>query len=150
RTYDVGLVPQSFNLNSTITILDNVSMISKIMGEDNWIAKEKAEYWLSRIGLQAHLNDYPIELGLLEFKKVGIAKAMIKKPEFLILDELYACLSNEESNNLFQFIYDLNKEYQMTIIQATRKMDYCKYSDTVYQIKNGRSSLFKSSEATAA
>lgn len=150
RTYDVGLVPQSFHLNSTISVLDNVSMISKIMGEDNWIAREKAEHWLSRLGLQEHLNDYPIELGLFEFKKVGIAKAMIKKPEFLILDELYTCLSEEQSDSLFKFIYDLNKEYQLTIIHASRRVDYCKYSDMVYQMKNGRCTQFKPSEATAA
>lgn len=150
RTYDVGLVPQNFHLNSTISILDNVSMIAKIMGDDNWIAREKAEYWLSKLGLQSHLNDYPIELGLFEFKKVGIARAMVKKPEFLILDELYACLTDDECNRLFQYIYELNKEFQLTVIHVSRKVDYCKYSDMVYQMKNGKCTQFKPSEATAA
>lgn len=150
RTCDVGLVPQSFHLNSTISILDNVSMIAKILGEDNWVAREKAEYWLSKLGLQNCLNDYPIELGLFEFKKVGIAKAMIKKPEFLIVDELYTCLNEEECMELFHFIHELNKEYKLTIIHSTRNMEYCKYSDWVYQMNNGKCRLSKSNEATAA
>lgn len=150
RTFEVGIVPQSFHLNSTVSILENVSMVSKIMGEDNWMAREKAEFWLKKMGLLHSANDYPIELGLLEFKKVGIAKAMIKKPDFLIVDELYAHLNEQECDDLFNILYNLNKEYNLTIIQATRRLSYCRYSDVIYQMNNGKCHLQKSDEATAA
>lgn len=150
RTFEVGMVPQSFHLNSTVSILENVSMVSKIMGEDNWMAQEKAEFWLNKMGLFHNANDYPIELGLLEFKKVGIAKAMIKKPDFLIVDELYASLNEQECNDLFNILYNLNKEYNLTIVQATRRLSYCRYSDVIFQMNNGKCHLQKSDEATAA
>lgn len=150
RNQEIGFVPQSFHLNSTISILENVSMISRILGEDNWVAEEKAEFWLSKVGLEAKINAYPIELSLEEFKRVALAKMMVKKPEIILADEIYQHLDYQEANNLLKLLTSFNKEYQVTIVQATRCQEFTKYSDVIYKIKDGYSSVIKSDTATAA
>ena len=150
RTCEIGLIPQSFHLNSTISILDNVSMVAKIMGQDNWVAQEKAEHWLESMGLQDCMNEFPIELRLLEFKKVGIAKAMMREPDVLICDDLYQHMSDQECEEAGSLLVNLNRDHGITVVQTARTEDLTKGSDVYYELHNGYCTSKRSSSFHAA
>ena len=150
RVNEVGYIPQNFYLNNTFTLLDNISLVSKLMGQDNWLAQEKAEFWLHKVGLDHKMNGYPLELNKLEFKKAAIAREMVKKPEILLADELYLDLQPEEIQEVVDLLLEINKTYQTSIVQTSRIPGCAKFCDTIYQVKDGVSYLAKSSKSATA
>lgn len=56
-------------------------------------------------------------------QRVLIARALIRKPELLILDEPATGLDYNITNDLYEILKNLNKEKQMTILMATHDID---------------------------
>lgn len=136
RANNIGYIPQIVNLNLTISAIDNVSMVSKILGEENVVARDKAEFWLTQVGLGHKINATPLELDYLEFKKIGIARAMIKKPEILLADDIYYKINPVRGRELLELLLKLNKEHKVTIVQTARNAELAK-SSTIYTIRDG-------------
>ena len=136
RANNIGYIPQIVNLNLTISAIDNVSMVSKILGEENVVAREKAEFWLKQVGLGHKINATPLELDYLEFKKIGIARAMIKKPEILLADDIYYKINPVRGRELLELLLKLNKEHKVTVVQTARNAELAK-SSTIYTIQDG-------------
>ncbi len=140
RSTQIGVIPQVININFTSSVLDNISMISKIMGEDNKLAKEKAMYWLQQVRLDhiAHLS--PLELDFTATKKLGIAKAMIKNPKILLADNIYHQIPTTGAEELLNLLTDLNLQHGITVVQTARTDRFVKSNSFVYDIHNGKTS----------
>jgi len=138
RAAKIGVVPQILNLNMTISILENVSVAAMIHGYDSRSAREKAAEWLHALDLGHKMNCTPLELNQLEIKKTGLAKAVIKDPGVLLIDEPYYLLAPREVREMqdaLSFVHQINGA---TLIQATRNMDAGKPGTVVYHIQNGK------------
>lgn len=66
-----------------------------------------------------------------------IARALIKKPAFLILDEATAALDNETQKKVSQNISKLQKEHGFTIVQIAHRLTTLTDSDIIYFLDHG-------------
>jgi branched-chain amino acid transport system ATP-binding protein len=85
-------------------------------------AKEKARYWLDRIGLTARADDPAGDLPYGAQRRLEIARAMCTGPELLCLDEPAAGLNPRESDDLNKLLLSIRDDHNMAILLIEHDM----------------------------
>ncbi len=86
-------------------------------------ARERAHAVLKRVGMEANALKLGKELTLLELKRLEIAKALATEPEFLLLDEVAAGLTESEIDGVLRLVHQLNEEgITMIVIEHVLKV----------------------------
>lgn len=106
---------------------------------------------LKLVGLdESYLNMNPLDLTVVDAKKVALACAIIYNPKVLILDEFTTGLSYTDKKELTSLLKMLKNKYNKTIILLTKDTDYAyPISDTVHilrltkLVKSGGKELFR-------
>ena len=71
-----------------------------------------------------------------ERQRIVLARAFIKKPDILILDEATSSLDLESENLIYQSIKNLSNK--MTIIIITHRLSFLKQSNKIFVIEKGK------------
>jgi ABC-type bacteriocin/lantibiotic exporter with double-glycine peptidase domain len=87
------------------------------------------------------LNENGNNLSVGQKQRIGIARALYRDPEILILDEPTSSLDSKTAGKFYHLLNKL-KSYK-TIIVATHKIDNLKLYDSVYLIKNSKLNKIK-------
>src|SRR5690606_2711414 len=98
---DVGMVFQSFNLFSHLTIKDNVTLAPmKVRKMSKADASELAMRLLDRVGIAAQADKYPAQLSGGQQQRVAIARALAMNPKVMLFDEPTSALDPEMVNEV--------------------------------------------------
>ncbi|WP_288814052.1 amino acid ABC transporter ATP-binding protein [uncultured Corynebacterium sp.] len=123
---DVGMVFQSFNLFSHMTILDNVTLapmkVRKLSKAD---AKKRAMELLERVGIAAQADKYPAQLSGGQQQRVAIARALAMEPKVMLFDEPTSALDPEMINEVLDVMADLARS-GMTMVCVTHEMGFAR------------------------
>lgn len=118
----LGLVPQEFNFNVFEKCIDILTNQAGYYGIDYAKAKERAEYYLKRLGLWDKANDPARTLSGGLKRRLMIARGLIHDPKILILDEPTAGVDIELRRTLWAFLKELNAN-GVTIILTTHYLE---------------------------
>ena len=100
---------------------------------------------LVQLDYEKFCNRSPFQLSGGQKRKVAIAGVLAMKPQVLILDEPSAGLDPMGRNQLLDLLINLNKEYQMTIILVSHRMEeVAALADRLWVMNEGRLELDKS------
>ncbi|GAB3099202.1 ABC transporter ATP-binding protein [Aestuariicella hydrocarbonica] len=119
RAEHVGFVFQSFQLLPGLTALENVMMPLELHGVDN--ARGKAEFFLTRVGLNDRLQHYPQQLSGGEQQRVAIARAFASEPDILFADEPTGNLDSTTGAHVIDLLFELNREHNTTLVLVTHE-----------------------------
>jgi polar amino acid transport system ATP-binding protein len=123
---DIGMVFQLFNLFPHLTATQNVMLgLRKVRGMPRAEAREVAEKWLVRVGLDDKLNSLPIELSGGQQQRVAIARAVAMSPKVLLLDEITSALDPELVSEVLKVVHSLAND-GMTMIIVTHEMSFAR------------------------
>jgi putative ABC transport system ATP-binding protein len=113
----IGFVFQSHYLIPELSVYDNVRVAGLLAGVDS--SKEAISPLLRAIGLSEHAYHLPHQLSGGQQQRAALARALIKKPTFLIADEPTGSLDAKTGSEIITICRLYQQEYGMGLIVAT-------------------------------
>jgi putative ABC transport system ATP-binding protein len=121
RLRTAGMIFQSFNLISSMTLLENVELPMRFAGVDRSERDRLAEQALRRVGLGERMQHRPREVSGGQQQRGAIARAIINHPKILFADEPTGNLDSHTGAEIMELIRDLNKNEGMTVVMVTHE-----------------------------
>ena len=119
---NIGLVPQEFNLNQFISIEETMINTAGYFGITKDIAYERTEKLFHQLGIWEKRKNTPREISGGMKRRLMIARALIHKPNILILDEPTAGVDTELRLYMWDFLKEINS-YGVSIILTTHYLE---------------------------
>lgn len=118
----IGIVPQELNFSQFETCMDIVVNQGGYYGIKRNIALERAEKYLTKLGLWEKRNEYSRNLSGGMKRRLMIARALIHEPRMLILDEPTAGVDVELRRSMWNFLIEINQQ-GITIVLTTHYLE---------------------------
>ena len=118
----IGLVPQEFNFNQFETVQQIVVNQAGYYGVPRKIAHQRAEKYLSQLGLWDKRDEPARSLSGGMKRRLMIARALLHEPKLLILDEPTAGVDIELRRSMWDYLTQINQE-GITIILTTHYLE---------------------------
>ncbi|EXI69672.1 MAG: Glutamine transport ATP-binding protein GlnQ [Candidatus Accumulibacter adjunctus] len=123
---EVGMVFQSFNLFSHLTVLRNLTLAPmRVRRMAKAAAEEKAMNLLERVGLKTQASKYPVQLSGGQQQRVAIARALAMDPKVLLFDEPTSALDPEMVNEVLAVMRELAYS-GITMLVVTHEMGFAR------------------------
>ena len=119
---NIGIVPQEYNLNQFIPIQETMLNVGGYFGITREEAQERTYELFNQLGIWEKKDLTPRELSGGMKRRLMIARALIHKPNILILDEPTAGVDTELRLTMWDFFQDINKK-GVTIILTTHYLE---------------------------
>lgn len=135
----ISMIFQHFNLLSSRTVFDNISLPLELDRIPKAKIKAKVNQLLELVGLTEKANVYPANLSGGQKQRVAIARALANDPKVLLCDEATSALDPETTRSILDLLKDINKKLGLTILLITHEMDVVKQiCDQVAVISDGK------------
>ncbi|MEM6632235.1 MAG: ABC transporter ATP-binding protein [Bacteroidota bacterium] len=132
----IGFVFQAYHLIDELTVYENIEtplIYRKIKGSER---KSMVADILDRFNIVAKKDLFPHQLSGGQQQLVGIARAIIGKPNILLADEPTGNLHTKQGEEIMGLFKRLNKE-GVTIIQVTHSEKNAAYGDRIIHLLDG-------------
>ncbi|MCX7821456.1 MAG: phosphonate C-P lyase system protein PhnL [Brevinematales bacterium] len=135
REFEIGYISQFLKVIPRVSALDIVANPLIVEGVSEKEAKERARELLLRLGIPQNLFDaYPATFSGGEQQRINIAKAIIKTPRILLLDEPTASLDSKTANTVLELFKELRMK-GCTMIGIFHDIELLhKFSDEIYYL----------------
>ncbi len=136
---DIGMVFQSFNLFSHMTVLQNVIEAPiGVLKRSRAEALETAHRLLQQVGLDHKADAYPAQLSGGQQQRVAIARALAMDPKLMLFDEPTSALDPELVGEVLDAIKQLAST-GMTMLIVTHEIGFAReVSDRFVFMEHGR------------
>jgi putative ABC transport system ATP-binding protein len=121
RLHTVGMVFQSFNLISSMTVQENVELPLRFAEVDRGQRDALSREALDRVGLAQRMSHRPSELSGGEQQRAALARALINRPQLLLADEPTGNLDSHTGTEILNLIREFNEALGMTIVMVTHE-----------------------------
>lgn len=139
RKSEITYCSQFLSVIPRVTANDVVagSLVSK--GESWEKAREITKEYLSKLGLDEELWDaYPSTFSGGEQQRINVARAIISKPNFLLIDEPTASLDQKTKDIVIGMVLDLKKQGTSVLCITHDPYTMEHIADRVIELKNGK------------
>ncbi|MET1124704.1 MAG: ABC transporter ATP-binding protein [Archaeoglobaceae archaeon] len=123
----IGIVTHNPMLYPELTTIENVKFFSKLYG------CEVDEDLLKFLGLERRLNERVANLSAGWLRRVSIARALMHKPEVLIIDEVSGLDAGGKKR-----IFELIKDFEGFLIYVTHEVSEVRDFDRFLVLRDGR------------
>jgi cell division transport system ATP-binding protein len=122
----VGFVFQDFKLIASKTVLENVGLVPRVLGETSVQQQRRTFQVLKWLGLQHRMNAFPLELSGGEQQRVAIARALVNEPALILADEPTGNLDPDLSLEIMNLFRDINAR-GTTVLVATHDRELMRH-----------------------
>ena len=136
RKESVAFVFQNFELLSGLNALENVMLPLELKGTKK--ARDIAEKYLEKVGMQNRLMHYPQQLSGGEQQRVAIARAFACEADVLFCDEPTGNLDSSNSELIADLIFDTFLESSSALIIVTHDISLANRCDQQIKLIDGK------------
>ncbi|EWC40376.1 2-phenylethanol ABC transporter ATP-binding protein [Stutzerimonas stutzeri KOS6] len=134
----LGVVFQQSTLDLDLTVEQNLRYHAALHGMPRAMASERIELELQRQQLEERRTSKVRELNGGHRRRVEIARALLHRPELLLLDEASAGLDPASRQALNQHVRSLCREQGMSVLWTTHLLDEIRPEDDLLVLNRGR------------
>ncbi|MDR3465809.1 MAG: ABC transporter ATP-binding protein [Xanthobacteraceae bacterium] len=128
-----AVVFQEANLFPWLNVFDNVTFSARLKGAPRQHYQPLAEELLAAVGLTGFERHMPDQLSGGMRQRVGIARALLMRPEVLLMDEPFGALDAQTRLQMQQLLLDVWEKYRKTVMFITHDIDEAIFlADVVY------------------
>ena len=132
RREHVGFVFQFYNLIPSLTVRENVALVTDIASNPMPIDEAVA-----MVGLTPRQHHFPAQLSGGEQQRVAIARAIVKRPAVLLCDEPTGALDYQTGKMVLEVIARINAELGTTAVLITHNAAIAAMADRVVYLGDG-------------
>jgi len=123
---EIGMVFQSFNLFSHMTVIENLVLAQRIIRKRSRDEAHKiALDLLKKVGIPEKINAYPMQISGGQQQRVAIARALAMNPRIMLFDEPTSALDPEMIKEVLDVMMALAKE-GMTMVVVSHEMGFAR------------------------
>lgn len=137
RRKKIGFVFQFFNLLTTLTAFENVSLPFLIDGKKKACYTDRTEEILKLTGIYHRKNHKPDELSGGEQQRVAIARALVTNPSIILADEPTGNLDSKNGVEILKLLRQSCDNLKQTIVMVTHDPKAATFADRVVFLKDG-------------
>ena len=105
------------------TAIENVAIGLEIAGTGRAEARERAQQWLTRVGLGTFGDRYPHMLSGGQRKRVGLVQVLIRDPKILLMDEPFGPLDAQTRQIMGNLLLDLWSADRKAVLFVTHDLE---------------------------
>jgi len=124
---ELGVVFQSPVLLPWRTVLQNVMVPIQVQRRDRAMFEARARALITMVGLTGFEHKYPSELSGGMQQRVGICRALVHDPSFLLMDEPFGALDAMTRETMNEELQRLWRENRKTILLVTHSIPEAVY-----------------------
>lgn len=135
---NIGFVFQAYHLIDELTVYENIEtplIYQSVKGSERKALVADA---LDRFNIVGKKDLFPAQLSGGQQQLVGIARALIGKPNLLLADEPTGNLNSKQGEEIMELFRKLNKEDGVTIIQVTHSEKNAQYGSRIISLLDGK------------
>jgi putative ABC transport system ATP-binding protein len=137
RARHVGFVFQMYNLIPVLTAFQNVELPLLLTRLSRGERRRHVETALAVVGLGDRVHHYPRQLSGGQEQRVGIARAIVADPTFLLCDEPTGDLDRRSADEVLDLLDQLVREYGKTVLMVTHDPLAAKRAHAVRHMDKG-------------
>jgi len=138
RRESIGMMFQNAHLFPSLTAQENVEVplrLARVAPEER---TKKAREALERVGLGKRMHHRGLELSGGEQQRVGLARALVHQPKFIVADEPTGNLDSLTGRDVAKLLHEVSHQLQIGMLIATHDAVVVSASDRILQIQDGK------------
>ena len=138
RRDHIGFVFQSYNLLPQYNAWENVALPLEIRGVALKKRKERAMEVLDLVGLKSHAQHLPTELSGGQQQRIGIARAIITRPEIVFADEPTGNLDTKTGKEIMELLERIFRRWNTTFLLVSHDEEMSLYTNREICLRDGQ------------
>lgn len=137
RRKELGFIFQDFNLMDSLTVKDNILLPLALERLDYPEMARRLERITRILGIDHLLEKVPADISIGQKQRVAAARAIITQPKLIFADEPTGSLDSKSATELLQYLTEMNKQEQATILMVTHDAFTASYCHRILFINDG-------------
>lgn len=134
----VGVVFQSQSLDKALTVEENLRSQGHLHGLSGPVLRERIGHVMEQLGLKERRKDLVESLSGGLRRRVEIAKALLHRPQVLLMDEASTGLDPAARRDLSNYVEGLRKRERVTILLTTHILEEADRCDRLALLHQGK------------
>lgn len=134
----VGVVFQTQSLDKALTVAENLRSQGHLHGLSGAELRKRMDHAMEQLGLKDRRNDLVESLSGGLKRRVEIAKALLHRPQVLLMDEASTGLDPAARRDLSNYVEGLRQREGVTILLTTHVLEEADRSDRLVLLHQGK------------